>query len=188
MNRPLVKAVVMGGSAGSLEALSTILGSIPAGFQASIFITVHVPSDRKNALVEVLQSKCQLEVREAEDKEPICPATVYVAPPDYHLLIEKDGTMALSSDEPVFYSRPAIDVLFESAADIYGPSLVGIVLSGANEDGANGLRAIQEAGGMVLVQDASQAYASAMPEAALAACSEARMLSVGELSEFLKSL
>lgn len=188
MNRSHIKAIAIGGSAGALQSLSMILSHMRADFEAPIFVTVHLPSDGRSVLAEVLKTKCQLDVREAEDKATICPGTVYVAPPDYHLLIEKAGTLALSSDEPVFYSRPAIDVLFESAADVYGPTLVGIVLSGANNDGANGLRAIEDAGGLVIVEDPALAYAAAMPEAASAACSAAQVLSLDELSVYLKSL
>ena len=187
MNRSSIKAVAIGGSAGALHALTTILRDVPPSFSPSIFITVHIPSDR-NMLADVLQAKCRIPVREAEDKEPVCAGTAYIAPPDYHLLIERAGTIALSSDEPVCFSRPSIDVLFESAADIYGPSLVGIVLSGANADGAHGLKTIQDAGGMAVVEDPSHAYAAAMPEAALRACSEARVFSLDQLATFLKSL
>lgn len=188
MSRPFIKAIAIGGSAGALDALAAILKGLPPDFSPSIFVTVHIPSGRKNILTEVLQTKCRVPVCEAEDKEPICPGTVYVAPPDYHLLVEKKGTIALSSDEPVLFSRPSIDVLFESAADVYGPSLVGIVLSGANADGAQGLEAIQKAGGTAIVEDPSSAYAAAMPAAALSACSKAQVLSLDQLAVFLKSL
>ncbi len=117
-------------------------------------------------MTELLQARCRVAVREAEDKEPISGGTVYFAPPDYHRLVENDRHLTLSDDEPVLYSRPSIDVLFESAADAYGPGLVGVVLSGANRDGANGLKAVAEAGGTVIVQNPDSAYAAAMPEAA----------------------
>jgi two-component system, chemotaxis family, protein-glutamate methylesterase/glutaminase len=183
-----MKAVVIGGSAGALQALFVILRDLPANYDLPIFITVHVPPERRSVLAEVLQSKCQITVREAQDKEPISIGTAYVAPPDYHLLVEKDGTLALSSDEPIFYSRPAIDVLFESAADAYGPSVVGVVLSGASGDGAKGLRSIENAGGVTIVEDPGAAYASIMPEAALNACNEAKIFSLDQLAEYLKSL
>jgi two-component system chemotaxis response regulator CheB len=105
-------------------------------------IVVHVPPDRDNMLVPLLKKRCTLDVKEAEDKEPLKPGTVYFAPSDYHLLVEKDRTLALSSDEPVNYSRPAIDVLLESAAEAYGHELAAIVLTGSNHDGAEGLRAV----------------------------------------------
>jgi two-component system chemotaxis response regulator CheB len=188
MNRSSVKAVVIGGSAGSLQALFVILQDLPVSYDLPIFITVHVPPERKSVLAEVLQSKCRIMVREAQDKEPISPGIAYIAPPDYHLLVERQGTLALSSDEPVFYSRPAIDVLFESAADAYGSSVVGIVLSGASGDGAKGLKSIESAGGVTIVENPGTAYASTMPVAALDACNEAKVLSLDQLAVYLKSL
>ena len=188
MNSAPIQAVAIGGSAGALHALSVILRDIPADYGLPIFITVHIPPERKSVLAEVLQMKCRLTVREADDKEPIVAGSVYVAPPDYHLLVEKDRTVALSSDEPVFYSRPAIDVMLESAADAYGSSLLGIVLSGASGDGAKGLKAIQDGGGVVMVEDPHAAYASTMPLAALDACSEATAVSLEQMAEYLKGL
>jgi two-component system, chemotaxis family, protein-glutamate methylesterase/glutaminase len=188
MNRPSIKAVVIGGSAGALQGLSILLQGLPANYDLPIFITVHVPSGRKSVLAEVLQSKCQIKVREAQDKEPISVGNAYVAPPDYHLLVEKDGTLALSSDEPIFYSRPALDVLFESAADAYGPAVVGVVLSGASGDGAKGLQSIEQAGGVAIIENPDTAYASIMPQAALNACSGAKIFSLDQLAEYLKSL
>ena len=119
------EAVVIGASAGALEALSVILPSLPADYGLPVIIVVHVPPDKKSLLAELFQAKCGIEVREAEDKEPIRGGTAYFAPPDYHLLVETDKSLSLSDDEPVLFSRPSIDVLFESAADAYGPSLIG---------------------------------------------------------------
>ena len=188
MKRTAMKAVVIGGSAGALQTLSTILRDLPASYGLPIFITVHVPPDRSSVLAELLQSKCQIRVREAQDKEPISAGTAYIAPPDYHLLVEKGGTLALSSDEPVFYSRPAIDVLFESAADAYGSAVVGVVLSGASSDGAKGLKSIERAGGVAMVEDPGSAYASTMPKAALDICDEAEICTPDQLAAYLKSL
>jgi len=129
-----------------------------------------------------------MQVREAEDKEPISAATIYFAPPDYHLLIEMDKTLSLSSDEPVLFSRPSIDVLFESAADAFGAGLAAIVLSGANQDGAKGLRAAVEAGGTAIIQDPDEAFASAMPMAAIAECPSAAILSLTEIAVYLQGL
>ncbi len=181
-------AIVIGASAGALEALSAILPALSADFPLPIMIVVHVPPDRRSILSELFQSKCLVRVKEAEDKEPIAAGTIYFAPPDYHLLVEAGRTLALSSDEPVLYSRPSIDVLFESAADVYGAGLVGIVLTGANHDGAMGLRAIAEAGGTALVQEPADAFASAMPEAALAAVPGASVLRIQEIAGRLTSL
>jgi two-component system chemotaxis response regulator CheB len=180
------RAIVVGASAGALEALSVILPALPANYRLPVLIVVHVPPDKKIVLVELFRHKCRIAVHEAEDKEPIQSGNIYFAPADYHLLVEKDGSVSLSSDEPVLYSRPAIDVLFESAADAYGPDLIGIVLTGANEDGANGIRAIVAAGGTAIVQSPEGAFASAMPRAALAACPTADVLSLDEIAARLQ--
>jgi two-component system chemotaxis response regulator CheB len=137
-------------------------------------------------MADLFKATCQVEVCEAEDKAPIKPGTIYFAPPDYHLLVEADRCMSLSSEEPVHYSRPSIDVLFASAADVYGQKLVGVVLTGANCDGAQGLKAICEAGGTALVQRPEQAHASAMPQAALEACPTARVLGLPEIAQFMQ--
>lgn len=177
-------ALVIGASAGAVEALLHILPALPAT-APPILVAVHVPPDRANSLVPLLQARCALRVKEAEDKEPAVDGTVYFAPPDYHLLVERDGGLALSSDELVHYSRPSIDVLFETAADAWGAGLIGVILTGANQDGAAGLQAVARAGGEVLVQDPAQAVASAMPQAALAACPAARVLSLQALIQHL---
>ncbi len=182
------EAVVIGASAGALDALSAILPSLPAGFRLPIMVVVHVPADKRSMLAELFRSKCQIDVREAEDKEPIVGGTVYFAPPDYHLLVEMDRTLALSSDEPVLYSRPSIDVLFESAADAYEDALIGIVLTGANQDGARGLSAVVALGGLALVQNPDEAFASAMPEAAIHLCPGAKILSLNAIAAFLREV
>ncbi len=182
------EAVVIGASAGAMGALSVILPALPATFALPLMIVVHVPPDRRSVLAELFQATCRITVREAEDKEPIRGGTAYFAPPDYHLLVEADGHLSLSSDEPVLYSRPSIDVLFESAADAYGPSLVAIVLSGANEDGAAGLKAIVEAGGTAIIQCPEGAFASAMPEAARMTCPGAQVLSLDEIAAYLQKV
>jgi two-component system chemotaxis response regulator CheB len=188
MSEGAIEAVVIGASAGGLEALSAILPTLPASFKPPIFIVVHVPPDRRSLLPELFRSKCRVRVCETEDKEPIVGGTVYFAPPDYHLLVERDNYLSLSSDEPVFYSRPSIDVLFESAADAYGPALMAVILSGANEDGAAGLAVVAEAGGVAIVQDPDEAYAPAMPEAALASCPSARVLPLGGIAACLQKI
>ncbi|MBN8849606.1 MAG: chemotaxis protein CheB, partial [Sphingomonas sp.] len=142
-----IEAVAIGASAGAVEALSAILPRLPADYPLPVLVVVHVPADRRSVLATLFQSKCRIAVREAEDKEPVVPGTVYFAPPDYHLQVEADRTLSLSADDPVLYSRPSIDVLFESAADAYGAALAGVVLTGANQDGARGLAAVAEAGG-----------------------------------------
>jgi two-component system chemotaxis response regulator CheB len=170
--------VAIGASAGAIQALLHILPALPGNFALPVLVVVHVPPGRRSELTALFAAKCALRVLEGEDKEPVAPGTVVFAPPDYHMLVEASGTIALSRDEPVFFSRPSIDVLFESAADAYGRGLVGVVLTGANEDGARGLAAVGEAGGMTLVQDPATAYARAMPQAAIAACKSAQVLSL----------
>jgi two-component system, chemotaxis family, protein-glutamate methylesterase/glutaminase len=182
------EAVVIGASAGALEALSVILPALPAGFRLPLIVVVHVPPDKRSMLAELFQAKCRIRVREAEDKEPINPGTVYFAPSDYHLLVETEKSLSLSSDEPVLFSRPSIDVLFESAADAYGSALIAIILTGANHDGAKGMKAVFEAGGVALVQNPDGAFASAMPEAAIEMCPGARVMSLDAIAAYLQEV
>jgi two-component system chemotaxis response regulator CheB len=179
------QAVVVGASAGAIEALMAILPGLPADFPAPILVVVHVPPDRRSLIPQVLQPHCALSLREAEDKEPAEAGHVYFAAADYHLLVERDGRLSLSSEEAVQFSRPSIDVLFETAADAYGPAAVALVLSGANSDGAAGARAIAQAGGLILVQSPETAAATAMPLAALAACPDALVLPPSRIAEVL---
>lgn len=181
------RAVVIGASAGAIEALSIILPALPADFPVPVLIVVHVPPGRGNFLSPLFAAKCQVSVREAEDKEATEPGTVYFAPSNYHLLVETDGTLALSSDEPVQHSRPSIDVLFESAADAFGTGLIGVVLTGANEDGSAGALAIASAQGTVVVEDPSCAYADVMPRAAIRRCPGAHVMKLDAIAPFLIS-
>lgn len=178
-SRPAVpKAIAIGASAGAIHALMRILPALPTGFALPVLVVVHVPPGRKSELAALFAGKCRIAVREGEDKDPAAPGTVTFAPPDYHMMIEAGGGISLSTDDPVFFSRPSIDVLLESAADAYGPGLTGVVLTGANEDGARGLEAVVAAGGTAIVQDPATAYARTMPEAALQRCPQARVLSL----------
>jgi two-component system chemotaxis response regulator CheB len=179
-------AIVIGASAGAVAALTEILPKLPKDFSAAIMIVVHLPPDKKSVLAELFQEKCQLRVKEAEDKENIKAGTVYFAPPDYHLLVEPDGRLSLSTEEPELFSRPSIDVLFETAADAYGAALTGIILTGANTDGAAGLKAIVQAGGKAIVQRPELAYAAAMPQAALNLCPDAEMMTLQEIAAFFQ--
>lgn len=162
-----IDGIVIGTSAGGVEALSTLLPALPAALRASLFIVVHLPRERPSLLVSIFRGKCRLPVREAEDKEPVEQGTVYFAPPDYHLLLDRGPRLALSADDFVHYSRPSIDVLFESAADVYGERLLGIILTGANVDGAAGLAAVHRAGGATIVQDPNSAKSPLMAQSAL---------------------
>lgn len=161
-------AIGIGASAGAIEALGQLLPRLPAAFPVPVLIVVHVPPDRPSALPELFSARCDVRVCEAQDKAPAEPGCVYFAPPDYHLLIERDGTLALSVDQPEHFSRPSIDILFESAAHAFGPRLLGVVLSGASADGAQGLAAIRRRGGLTWVQAPASARVDAMPRAALA--------------------
>jgi two-component system chemotaxis response regulator CheB len=185
MSAPHPRAVVIGASAGAIQGLSLILPELPADFPMPVLIVVHVPADRDNILAPLFAPRCRMAVREVEDKEPALPGTIYFAPPDYHLLLESDGSLSLSTDEPVLYSRPSIDVLFESAADAFGDAVAGVILSGASADGAAGLRAICDAGGTALIEEPETAYADTMPLAAIAACPAARVLTLGGIAEYL---
>ncbi|TCQ08749.1 two-component system chemotaxis response regulator CheB [Rhizobium sp. PP-F2F-G36] len=182
------QAVVIGASAGALEALTIILPALPADFPVPIMLVVHIPGDKRSVLAELFQAKCRIKVMEVEDKEPLIGGTAYFAPPNYHLLVEGNRTLSLSSDEPVMFSRPSIDVLFESAADAFGAALVGIVLTGANHDGARGLRAISDPGGHAVVQDPATAFAAAMPEGAIARCPDARVLPLDAIAAYLQKV
>lgn len=186
MSHREMKAIVIGASAGALDAVSKVLAPLPEDFPLPVLVVVHLPADKKSILAELLNAKCRISVKEADDKEPLAAGVVYIAPPDYHLLVEKDGTISLSNEEPILYSRPSIDVLFESAADAFGSGLIGVVLTGANDDGARGLAAIRDDGGCCVVQDPHDAYSPIMPLAALQACNEARTMSLAEIAEFLK--
>jgi two-component system chemotaxis response regulator CheB len=183
-----IDAIVIGGSAGSIEGLFVLLPALPAGLPLPVFIVVHLSRNHPSLLVEIFAPQCALPVREAEDKEPVAPGTVYFAPPDYHLLVDQGPRLALSADEPVHFSRPSIDVLFESAADAYQDRLMGIILSGANEDGAEGLAAVQRAGGITVVQAPESAQATSMLTAALKRTAVDFVLPLQEIAALLKAL
>lgn len=166
-----VKAMVIGASAGGIDALGQLLPALHASCRAAVLIVVHMPRQRPSRLSELFGTHCALPVKQAEDKQPVEPGTVYVAPPDYHLLIDRTGddtpTLALSVDDPVHYSRPSIDVLFESAAECWGAGLMGVILTGANDDGVQGLGAVARAGGISVVQDPAEAVAETLPAGAV---------------------
>ena len=162
-----IDAVVIGASAGGVEGLSVLLPALPATLRVPVFIVMHLPREHRSLLPEIFAPKCALRVSEAEDKAPAAPGWVYFAPPDYHLLLDEGPSMALSVDDPVHFSRPSIDVLFESASDLYREQLLGIILTGASRDGAAGLAAVREAGGVTVVQQPDGTYESHMATAAL---------------------
>lgn len=181
-------AIVIGGSSGAIDALSILLPALPAGLRAGVIVVLHLPSDRRSLLSDIFSYRCALPVQEAQDQQPIQPGLVYFAPPGYHLLVDRGPRLALSIDPPVNFSRPSIDVLFQSAADCYGERLLGVLLSGANEDGAEGLAAIHAAGGHALVQAPASAAVPAMPDAALALVPSARALTPDEIAAVFAQL
>ncbi|MFN3438884.1 MAG: chemotaxis protein CheB [Acidovorax sp.] len=181
-------AIVVGGSSGAIDALVRLLPALPTTLRAAMLIVMHLPRDRRSLLADIFRQRCALPLQEAQDKDAITPGTVYFAPPDYHLLVDAGPRIALSVDAPVHYSRPSIDVLFESAADEYGDRLVGILLSGANEDGARGLEAIGAAGGLVVVQDPTTAPMPAMPQAALSRGAAHHVLAPPGIADLLTDL
>lgn len=183
-----VDVIVIGGSAGVLDALRSILPGLSSALCIPVVIVVHMPERSPALLPQVLQSGSVLPMKFAEDKEPLAGGTIYFAPPGYHLLLESDRSFALSSDDPVLFSRPAIDVLFESAAHVYAQRVLAILLTGASADGAQGLRAIDVAGGVSVVQTPQSAEAAAMPAAALSLFQPTHVLSPPAISALLASL
>jgi two-component system, chemotaxis family, protein-glutamate methylesterase/glutaminase len=179
--------ILIGGSAGAIEVLHELLGPLTARLTPAVAIVIHLPPEGPNVLHEILARPGSPPMKVAEDKEPIAPGNIYFAPTDYHLLVENGRTFALSQEERVNFSRPSIDVLFESAAEAFGERLMGIILSGANGDGAAGLKAVAEAGGLTVVQSLESAAMAAMPAAALEAVPESRTLDVNGLKELLSS-
>jgi two-component system, chemotaxis family, protein-glutamate methylesterase/glutaminase len=181
--------LVVGASLGGLRAMSELLDVLPDEVDVPVVLAQHrAPDAERESLEALLRQHTRRSVVEAGDKDAIRPQHVYVAPPDYHLLVEADGSFALSTDERVQYARPSVDVLFESAADAYGERTIGIVLTGANADGAAGLLAIRDVGGVAVVQDPETAEARQMPDAAIYATAADAILPVGEMGKFLLGL
>lgn len=181
-------AVVVGGSAGAFEPLTHILSGLPPHFSRPVVVVLHVAPSKPSLLAQVFGPICALAVREVDDKESIERGNVYFAPPNYHLLIEKSKQFSLSVDDPVHFSRPSIDVLFESAADVYEAGCIGVLLSGANEDGGKGIARIKAVGGTTVVQSLSSAQSLAMPEAALRLTQPDHVLPAEEIGPFLVQL
>ena len=167
--------MVIGTSLGGLQALQILLPGLPKGFPLPVAIAQHRHKDSDDSLCVFLQQYCALPVSEAEDKEAIVPGRVYLAPPDYHLLLE-GGHLALSTEAPVCHARPSIDVLFESAADAYAHRAIGVILTGASHDGSQGLLSLQSQGGLAIVQEPTTAQSPTMPKAAIAALQQQQRL------------
>ncbi|WP_248802415.1 chemotaxis protein CheB [Pseudomonas sp. MWU13-2100] len=196
MNDPLlqitglqrIEALVVGASAGGVEALMTVFGRLTASFRLPIVTVLHMPDGHRSQLAEVFGRRLALRVKEADDKESIVPGSLYFAAPGYHLSIEQDRSFSFSREERVHYSRPSIDYLFASAADAYGPRLMGILLTGANQDGAGGLAQIQRQGGLTVVQDPNDARVATMPQAALTLHQPDYLLSLQGIGRLLVEL
>ena len=180
--------ICIGASWGGLHAVSRLLSDIPEELGQAIVIAQHRhPDSAAGGLAELLALQIARPVCDADDKMEIEPHRVYLAPPDYHLLVER-GSLALSLDERVQFARPSIDVLFETAADAYRERVIGIILTGANEDGAAGLRRIKQRGGVAIIQDPAEAVRRAMPEAAIAATAADAILPLAEIGKFIYGL
>lgn len=179
--------LMIGGSAGSLEVILEILPQLRSDLDYAIVLVMHRRSG-DSLLTGLLSDRTKLEVREAEEKEAIRPGVIYIAPADYHLLIEQDKTFSLDFSEKIHYSRPAIDASFETAAEAFGTSLAGILLSGANADGAEGLLRIKEAGGMTIAQDPAEASVSYMPQQAIENNAASQILTTRQIIELLNEL
>lgn len=179
--------VVVGTSWGGLRALKSLIGALPPDFGIPVVIVQHRHRDSENLLATLIQECTELRVCEVEDKQPILPAHVFIAPPDYHLLVEH-GSFALSTEAPVRYSRPSIDVTFTSASDAYGARVVGVVLTGANADGSQGLAHVVKRGGLAFVQDPATAASPTMPRSAVAAVPTAKVLPIPAIAEALAAL
>ncbi len=179
-------AVVIGVSAGGLDALQIVLPALPDDLPRSVIVAQHRSADADTFLVDYFNDRCRMPVTEAKEKELIRLGHIYFAPADYHLLIERDMSFSLSADEKVNFARPAIDVLFESAAQAYGAGLIGVILTGANADGAAGLQKIKELGGLAVVQKPTTAEAFYMPQAAINAGSVDCILELTEIAELIR--
>ena len=184
----LYEAVVIGVSAGGVNALKVIFTSISESFKIPVIIVQHLHPQSDSFLADYLNSISHMHIKEAEDKEPICAGTVYIAPANYHLLIEDDKTLSLNTDERVNYSRPSIDVLFNSAADVYSSKLIGIILTGANDDGVRGMQKIKRHGGLTIVQDPKNADADFMPKSVITKVTVDHVATLDKISVLLENI
>lgn len=182
------KAIVIGSSAGGLNALRTILTMLNADFSLPIIIVQHISPQSDNYITQYLDKLINIKVKEADEKEVIKGGTVYFAPPNFHLMVEENFTLSLSTDERVNYARPSIDVLFETASFAYGNQLIGIILTGANYDGAKGLNFIKKNGGLAIVQDPKTAEVDAMPLSAIKMTKVDHVFTLKQIGKLLKNL
>jgi two-component system, chemotaxis family, protein-glutamate methylesterase/glutaminase len=183
-----IEAVVIGASAGGVEAFLALLPALPASMKLAVVCILHLAADRESHLAELYGERVDVPVRDAVDKEEIRPGVVYFAVPAYHLSIEQDRTFSLSCEPPVHFARPSIDVLMESAADAYGSALAGILLTGANQDGAAGMARIKACGGLTIVQDPNEAQSATMPQQAIALSAPDLVLPLARIAALLPKL
>lgn len=184
----MYEAVVIGVSAGGLDALRVILPALPEKFPAPVIVVQHRKAGGDEFFADYFDQRCALRVKEAEEKEEALPGTIYLAPADYHLLIEDDRTFSFTLENRVRFSRPSIDVLFESAADVYRQRLIGVILTGANDDGSLGLAAVKKKGGLAIVQDPATAEVETMPRAAIRAAPVDFVMPINAIGPFLANL
>jgi len=182
------KTIVIGGSAGSLEVLFRLLPKLRPDLKIAVIIVLHRRNSGDSSLSELLSTKSSIPTQEVEDKDPILPGNIYLAPSDYHLLAEKNFTFSLDYSEKINFSRPSLDVTFESAADVYGSSLIGIILSGANEDGTKGLLTIKNNGGIIVAQEPKTAQMPLMPQYAIDHAAIDYILGIDEMADFINGL
>lgn len=183
-----VQLIVIGGSAGSLEVILKIIPALRSHLPVAILIVTHRKPSNDDLLVDLLNARSNWPVKEAEEKEPVAPHCVYVAPADYHLLLEKDHTFSLDDSEKVNYSRPSIDITFEAAAEAYGPALLAILLSGANADGVDGMKRVRRLGGQCIVQDPADAEVGYMPSQAVEQGVASFVLPAAGIAPFINGL
>ncbi len=182
------RAVVAGVSSGGVEALELVISALPADFPLPVIVVAHISPESGNGLALLLDEQCAIRVKEADEMETAAAGTVYIAPPNYHLQVEKDASLSLSVDPPVMFARPSVDVLFESAASVFGPGLIGVVMTGVGSDGSNGLRRIRDAGGVTVVQDPAGAVADGMPRSAIEAVSPDYIVPLQQIAPLLVRL
>ncbi|MDM8568568.1 chemotaxis protein CheB [Thiotrichales bacterium HSG1] len=182
------EAVVIGSSAGGIKALTSVLSALPSDFPLPIIIVQHLHPQSDSYLAKILESKSELRVKQADEKEVITNGMVYIAPPNYHLLIEDDKSFSLSIEGPVNFARPSVDVLFETAIYGYRDKIIAIILTGANHDGGVGVKKIKQNGGYIIVQTPESAEADAMPKAAIAATNVDKVLPLEQIGPFLLQL
>jgi len=182
------KALVFGVSTGGVSALKRVLGALPADFPLPVLVVAHIMPTSDDGLAVLLDTLCAIRVKEADEQEALVPGTVYLAPANYHLMVERGGNLALTIDPPVNFARPSVDILFESAAEVYGPALIGVIMTGAGFDGSKGLLKIKISGGVAIVQDPADAEMDSMPKSALQLLKADHVVRLDEIPSLLMKL